>query len=101
LLVILSKPFSANNGTSILDIAFKAAKEGEKVGILHIHDSCIMLTSDQYYQKLVNAGFNVYALKADCEARGLLKKTKGVKLVTYREWVQLVMNEYKKIVSWN
>jgi sulfur relay protein TusB/DsrH len=101
LLVILSKPFSANNDTSILDIILKAAKEGEKVGILHIHDSCIMLTSDQYYKKLVNAGLNVYALKADCEARGLLKKTKGVKLVTYREWVQLVMNEYKKIVSWN
>ena len=100
MLVILSKSFSANNGTSILDIALKAAKEGEKVGILHIHDSCIMLTSDQYYKKLVNAGLNVYALKADCEARGLLKKTKGVKLITYREWVQLVMNEYKKIVSW-
>jgi sulfur relay protein TusB/DsrH len=99
-LVILRKPFFSNNNTSILDIALKAAKEGEKVGILHIHDSCILLTSDKYYKKLVDAGFNVYALEADCEARGLLEKTKGVKLVTYREWVQLVMNEYKKIVSW-
>ena len=101
MLVILSKPFSNSNDSSILDIALKAAKEGEKVGILHIHDSCIMLTSDEYYKKLVNTGLNVYALKADCEARGLLKKTSGVKLVTYRGWVQLVMNEYKKIVSWN
>ena len=101
MLVILSKPFSVNNDTSILGIALKTAKKGDKVGILHIHDSCIMLTSDRYYRKLVNAGFNVYASKADCEARGLLKKTKGVKLVTYQEWVQLVMNEYKEIVSWN
>lgn len=101
LLVILSKPFSVSTDTSILDIALKAAKEGDKVGILHIHDSCIMLTSSGYYKRLMNAGLNVYALKADCEARGLLKKTKGVKLVTYREWVQLVMNEYEKIISWN
>jgi len=101
LLIILSKsPFVGDN-SSILDMALGAVQKGEKVGVLHIHDSCIALTSGEYSKKLVDAGLNVYALKADCEARGLLKKIKKrVKIVDYRDWVKLVMDEYAKIVSW-
>jgi sulfur relay protein TusB/DsrH len=68
---------------------------------MHIHDSCTALTSGKYSTKLVDAGLNVYALKADCEARGLLKKIKeGVKIVDYQDWVRLVMDKYDRIVSW-
>mgnify|MGYP001026408466 FL=1 len=101
MLIILSKSPFLGDYASILDIALKAVQKGEKVGVLHIHDSCIALTSDEYSKKLVDAGLNVYALKADCEARGLLKKIKkGVKIVDYKGWVKLVMDEYDRIVSW-
>jgi len=101
LLIILSKSPFLGDYASILDIALRAVQKGEKVGVLHIQDSCIALTSDKYPKKLVDAGLNVYALKADCEARSLLKKVKeGVKIVDYKDWVKLVMEEYGKTVSW-
>jgi len=101
LLIILSKSPFVGDYASILDIAFRAVQKGEKVGILHIHNSCIALTLNEYSKKLADAGLNVYALKADCEARGLLKKIKkGVRMVDYKDWVKLVMNEHGRIVSW-
>jgi len=101
LLIILSKSPFLGDYASILDIALRAVQKGEKVGVLHIQGSCIALTSDKYCRKLVDAGINVYTLKADCEARSLLKKVKkGIKIVDYKGWVKLVMDEYEKIVSW-
>jgi sulfur relay protein TusB/DsrH len=101
LLIILSKSPFVGDYASIFNMALRAVQKGEKVGVLHIHDSCIALTSDEYSKRLVDAGLNVYALKADCEARGLLKKMKkGVKIVDYKDWVRLVMDEYDRIVSW-
>jgi sulfur relay protein TusB/DsrH len=101
LLIILSKSRFVGDHASILDIALRAAGKGEKVGVLHIQDSCIALASDEYLKQLVHAGLNVYALKADCEARGLLKKMKKtVKTIDYIDWVELVMDEYGRIISW-
>jgi len=101
LLIILSKSPFVGDYASIFYMALRAVQKGEKVGVLHIHDSCTALTSDEYSERLVDAGLNVYALKADCEARGLLKKMKkGVKIVDYKDWVRLVMDEYDRIVSW-
>ena len=101
MLIILSKSPFVGDYASILDIALRAVQKGERVGVLHIHASCTALTSGEYSKKLVDAGLNVYALKADCKARGLLKKIKKrVKIVDYRDWVKLVMDEYNKIVSW-
>ena len=101
MLIILSKSPFVGDYSSILDMAVRAAEKGEKVGVLHIHDSCTALTSGEYSKRVVDAGINVYALKADCKARGLLKKIKKrAKIVDYRDWVKLVMDEYDRIVSW-
>jgi len=101
LLIILGKSPFVGDYASILDVALRAVQKGEKVGVVHIHDSCVALTSDEYFKKLVDAGLRVYALRADCEARGLLRKMKrGVKIVDYKDWVKLVMDEYDKTVSW-
>jgi len=99
LLFILSKsPFKERYET-LFEIASKAA-EREKVGILCIQDACIMATLDEYCGKAVESGINLYALKEDCQARGLLRKVqKSVKVVDYEGWVRLVMKEYEKIVS--
>jgi len=101
LLIILGKSPFVGDYAAILDMALRVVKTGEKVGVMHIHDSCTALTSDKYFKKLVDGGLDVYALKADCEARGLMKKIKkGVKIIDYRDWVRLVMDEYARIVSW-
>lgn len=101
MLIILSKSPFFGDYASILDMALRAVQKGEKVGVLHIHNSCTALTSDEYSKRLVDAGLNVYALKADCKVRGMLKKIKKrVKIVDYRDWVKLVMDEYDRIVSW-
>ena len=101
MLIILGKSPFVGDYASILDVALRAVQKGEKVGVVHIHDSCVALTSDEYFKKLVDAGLSVYALRADCEARGLLRKMKrGVKIVDYKDWVKLVMDEYDRTVSW-
>ena len=101
MLIILSKSPFSGDFDSILKMASEIAKMGEKVGILHIQDACIALTLPEYLRKISDNKFELYALKADCEARGLLEKVeKRVKILDYKGWVKLVMDEYDKIVSW-
>jgi len=101
LLIVLGKSPFGSNFDSILKMASEMAETKEKVGILHIQDACIALTLPEYIRKIANQKLKLYGLKADCEARGLLRKIgKQVTIVDYQEWVKLVMNEYDKIVSW-
>lgn len=98
LLILSQSPFHKHYG-SFLEIACKAARE-EKVGILFIQDACIAATLDEYCRKAVDNGVNLYVLKEDCQARGLLEKVHAsVKVVNYEGWVELVMDEYERIVS--
>ena len=99
MLLILSKSPFREQYESFLEIAREAARK-EKVGILHIQDACIAATLDEYCRKAVDNGVNLYVLKEDCQARGLLEKVqKSVKVVNYEGWVELVMDEYQRIVS--
>jgi len=99
LLLILSKSPFSEQYESFLEIARKAAGK-EKVGILHIQDACIAATLEEHCRKAAENGVNFYVLKEDCQARGLLEKVHtSVKMVEYEGWVELVMNEYEKIVS--
>jgi len=101
MLIILSKSPSATSYESILKIAEKSDGRGEKAAILHIQDACIAVTMDDYCERLAGARIDVYALKADCEARGLLQKVgRGVIIVGYKEWVKLVVKERGSVISW-
>ena len=101
MLIILSKSPFMSEYESLLKLVFKVAKKGESVAILHIQDACITVTSDKYLRKLVTSGIEVYVLKEDCEARGLLPKIKNnVRTVNYKGWVNLMMNKHEKIISW-
>jgi len=101
MLIILSKSPTIANYDSIIEIAKKAVKKGEKVAVLHIQDSCIATTLDEYYEKLAEGRIDAYVLRADCEARGLLEKVgRDVRIIDYREWVKLVMDTHSAIVSW-
>lgn len=101
MLVILNKSPWAENYGSILEVVCKVSESVEKVAILHFQDACIAATINEYCEKLAENRIEIYALEADCEARGLMKKVcSKVKLVDYKQWINLVMNQHDKIVSW-
>jgi len=101
MLIILSKSRWTENHSSILEIAKKAVEIGERTAVLFIQDACLALTMNEYCDKLLKNKIKVYALKADCEARGLVEKVSGkVKIIDYKQWVKLMVDEHKKIVSW-
>ena len=101
MLIIFSRsPWSENLGF-ILEAAEKAAAKGEKAAALHIQDAIIAVTLSEYCARLTDHNIEVYVLKADCEARGFLGKVSSkAKVIDYRQWVKLMMNEHDKIVSW-
>jgi sulfur relay protein TusB/DsrH len=101
MLIVLSRSPWAENLGFILQIAQKAADKGEKVAVLHVQDACIAAIIDEYCEKLADNKVEMYALMADCEARGLTEKVSGkVKLIDYKQWVKLIMGEHDRIVSW-
>jgi sulfur relay protein TusB/DsrH len=101
MLIILSKSPQGQNLNSVLEIASATVEKREKAAILHIQDACMAVSMNDYCEKLAKKKIDVYALKADCEARGLVEKTgKVVKLIDFRQWVKLVMSEHENVVSW-
>lgn len=101
MLIILSKSPTARNDASILEIVGKLREKGENVAIMHIQDACIATTMNEYCKKLVRRKITLYSLKADLKARGLLEKVNAhVRLVDYKQWINLLMHEHSKIVSW-
>lgn len=101
MIIVLSKSPSASGYESVLKMAENASSKGEKVAVLHIQDACVAATMEKHCVRLSEAKIRLYALKADCEARGILDKLgKDVKIIDYREWVRLLMKEHENIVSW-
>jgi sulfur relay protein TusB/DsrH len=101
LLVVLSKSPWAENLGFILEIAEKIQVEGEKVAVLHIQDAVIAATMSEYCNRLADSHVAVYVLKSDCVARGVLKRVNPkAKVIDYKQWVKLMMNEHDKVVSW-
>lgn len=101
MLIILSKSPQGQNLNSVLEIASATVEKGERVAILHIQDACTAVTMNEYCERLAENKIDAYALKADCEARGLVEKTgKGVELIDFKQWVKLVMSEHNNVVSW-
>jgi len=101
MLVILSRSLWAGNYGSILEIARKSVENGEKVAVLHVQDACIAATINEHCDKLAENKIDIYALKADCETRGLVEKVnEKVRIIDYKQWVKLMMTEHEKIVSW-
>jgi sulfur relay protein TusB/DsrH len=99
--VVLSKSPWAEDLGFILEAIEKAATKGEKVAVLHIQDAVIAATLSEYCSRLTDHNIDVYALKADCEARGLLGKVSSkARVIDYKQWVKLMMNEHDRIVSW-
>ena len=101
MLIVLSRSPWSENLAFVLEAAEKVKAKGEGVTLMHIQDAVIAATLSEYCTRLTDHNVEVYALKADCEARGLLEKVSSkAKIIDYKQWVKLMMNEHDKIVSW-
>ena len=101
MLIILSKSLKDENYDSVLNFATKLAEKGEKIAVIHTQDACTAATSAEYCNRLLESKIDMYAVKADVEAQGLKGKIcPRVKIVDYKRWVSLLVDEHKKIVSW-
>ena len=101
MLIILSKSPIGENHNSILNLAAKLAEKGEKIAVLHTQDACVAATLTEYCSKLLESKIDMYAVKADVEAQGLNEKIHpSVKIIDYKRWVSLLIDEHKEIVSW-
>ena len=97
----MSKLIPAKDSVSILKLAERLVEKGEDIAFLHTQDACEATASTEYCGRLLDARIKVYALKADVEARALTEKMHPrVKLIDYKQWVSLLMNEHNKVVSW-
>ena len=82
----------------ILHTINKSSAWADSFGLINEND-CLVMLEDGVYLALseVNYGF---AIRADVEARGLLKKTpKSVELIDYDEFVRLCVRA-DKICAW-
>ena len=100
MLLFLTKPPATDDSGSLLKIIQIALRKGEQVNMLHIHDACQALISSAYVERLRKVGITLFALEADCKARGIADQIQGVTMIDYKAWVKLVMNECSKIISW-
>jgi len=77
---------------------------GNDVGIVLMQDSVFITTKKSEKSKILEEimanGIIVYAIEADCKARGISDVVlEGVKKVTYEDFIDLVMENYEKTVS--
>ncbi len=101
MLIILSKSLIGENYDSVLNLAAELAENGEKIAVLHTQDACVAATLAEYCSRLLENKIDMYAVKADVEAQGLKEKIHPrVKIIDYKRWVSLLIDEHKKIVSW-
>jgi len=101
-LLILSKSPYESSYETVLRLALTLSKKGEKIGMMHIQNASIACTIREYMKHAIGSGLEVYVLGNDCEARGILKKiASGVKVVSYKDFVELLMNKFEKAISWS
>jgi sulfur relay protein TusB/DsrH len=86
------------------ELAFLQKEAGNDVGIVLMQDSVLITTKKSDKSKMLKEmminGINVYAIEADFKARGLSDVVlDGVKKVSYEDFIDLVMENYEKTVS--
>ena len=93
----------ATQGT-LLDIAASQKEKGNDVGILLIQDSTLACWkgAENIIADALSHGINIYAIKEDLEARGIIgdKAISKIKQVNYDEAITVIMDKYEKVITW-
>lgn len=93
----------AAQGT-LLDITKSQMDSGHEVGVLLIQDSTLACWKGgkNIIAEAAAHGINVYAIKEDLEARGIIGDLvhPGIKQVDYDQSIALIMDKYEKVITW-
>jgi sulfur relay protein TusB/DsrH len=85
------------------ELASMQKEEGDDVGVVLMKDAVLISKKSEkskMLEEIMAHGINIYVIEADCNARGISEMViEGVKKVGYEEFVDLVMNDYEKTVS--
>ena len=88
---------------SASELASMQKEAGNEVGIVLMQDA-VLITKKSVKSKMLEEimanGIDVYVIDADCKARGISDVVlEGIKKVGYEEFIDLVMENYEKTVS--
>ncbi|MFX1466440.1 MAG: sulfurtransferase complex subunit TusB [Promethearchaeota archaeon] len=103
LYVIRRSPFMYSDFERASELASMQKEEGNDVGMVLMQDAVLITKKSEKSKKLdeiMANGINIYVLEADCKARGISEMiVEGVKKVGYEEFIDLLMEDYEKTVS--
>ncbi|MFX1520884.1 MAG: sulfurtransferase complex subunit TusB [Promethearchaeota archaeon] len=85
------------------ELASMQKEAGNDVGIVLMQDAVLITKKSEkskMLEEIMTNGIKIYALEADCKARGINEMViEGVKKVSYEEFIDLLMEDYEKTVS--
>jgi sulfur relay protein TusB/DsrH len=95
LFTLLKSPFDSNE----LHTMELIAKDNDK-GILLFQDAVYYATTKRFREELLSKKFSIYALQDELTARGFgAQSVEGIEIVDYDRAVDLIMEEYDRVVS--
>jgi len=112
LYLVTKSPFVHSDSKEAVNLAVLQKEIEDKVGIVFLQDAVLGVRKNQtsdndetFEHLLLNAieqEVELYALEGDLMARAIAPENivEGVKVIDYSRLVDLIMDEYVKIVSW-
>ncbi|MFX0096730.1 MAG: DsrH/TusB family sulfur metabolism protein [Candidatus Hodarchaeota archaeon] len=100
--LLYKSPYRNFDGLNTLTRVIRSQSIQNKVGIALFQDAVISLRGilGEKIAELLEGDIEVIVLAEDLNARGIDLEIEGVKLVNYRELINIIINNYDKIVSW-
>jgi len=85
------------------ELASMQREEGNDVGIVLMQDAVLITKKSEkskMLEEIMAIGIKIYVIDADCKARGISEMViEDVKKVGYEEFIDLLMEDYEKTVS--
>lgn len=103
LYIVRRSPFMYSDLERASELASMQKEAGNDVGIVLMQDA-VLITKKSEKSKMLDEimvnGISIYVLEADCKARGISEMVvEGIKKVGYEEFIDLLMVDYEKTVS--
>jgi sulfur relay protein TusB/DsrH len=102
LYIVRRSPFMYSDLERAAELA-SLQKEENEIGIVLMQDAVLITKKSEkskMLEEIMANGIDIYVIDADCKARGISDMViEGVKKVGYEEFIDLVMEKYKKTVS--
>lgn len=99
-LIIIFSGGPQEEWTTILDIVTESVNSGKRAMLLLIHEACKSATDKILCEETRRRGADLYVLRDDLEAQGLLDQVVGgIEIIDYEGWVKL-LEDCDATLSW-